>query len=97
MYAVVVLFKIKAESAARFANLVLANAKLSLDEEPKCHQFDVCFNAEKPEEIFLYELYTDKAAFDTHLASDHFLSFAKKTADMVESKELRLYADVVQY
>lgn len=97
MFAVVVIFSLKAEQTADFERLILANAKTSLDTEVSCHQFDVCSNPEKPTEIFLYELYTDRAAFDVHLASEHFKRFAKESEDMVLSKELRLYPSVVQF
>lgn len=34
----------------------------------------------RPNEIFLYELYTDRAAFEAHLASDQFVAFDANVA-----------------
>ncbi|MEM5529132.1 putative quinol monooxygenase [Gammaproteobacteria bacterium AS21] len=96
MFAVVVFFQVKAQFASEFNTLVLKNAKTSLEQESGCHQFDVCFDDAKPGEVFLYELYDDKAAFDVHLASEHFLAFAEASAQMVVDKTLHLYPRVVQ-
>lgn len=96
MFAVVVFFQVKAEFVNEFNALVLNNAQTSLEQESGCHQFDVCFDDDKPGEVFLYELYDDKAAFDVHLASEHFLAFADASEPMVVSKTLHLYPRVVQ-
>ena len=96
MFAVVVFFQVKVEFVNEFNTLILNNAKTSLEQESGCHQFDVCFDDDKPGEVFLYELYDDKAAFDVHLASEHFLAFAEASAQMVVSKTLHLYPRVVQ-
>ena len=97
MFAVVVMFKVKPEASKDFMALILKNAKKSLDEEVSCHQFDVCSLPENPTDVFLYELYSNREAFDVHLASDHFLDFSRATENMVTAKELRLYPKVVQY
>lgn len=97
MYAVVVFFEVKTECIERFRELILANAKTSLAVEDGCHQFDVCLSEEKPNQVFLYELYDDKAAFDLHLASGHFTEFAAATEQMVTDKKLHLYAQVAQF
>ncbi|NQZ31444.1 MAG: antibiotic biosynthesis monooxygenase [Oceanospirillaceae bacterium] len=97
MFAVVVNFTLKAESQNEFMQLILANATTSLESEANCHQFDVCSTIDRPNEVFLYELYADGIAFDTHLASEHFKRFASETEHMVQAKEIRLYPSVVQY
>ena len=42
MYAVTVVFQIKAEAVEDFLPLMIANAEASLKDEPGCRQFDVC-------------------------------------------------------
>ncbi|MEM7522936.1 MAG: antibiotic biosynthesis monooxygenase [Pseudomonadota bacterium] len=39
--------------------------------------------------MFLYEVYDDAAAFDAHLASDHFKDFDAAVAPMVAAKTVR--------
>ena len=91
MYVVTVAFEIRPEVAAAFLSLVLENAGKSLAEEPGCLRFDVCRDEAPddtpPTRIFLYEIYRDRGAFDAHLASAHFQSFAAATRPMVASKQ----------
>ena len=67
MYVVTVEFTIHAEHRARFMTLMLGNARRSRTDEPGCRQFDVCIDDARADEVFLYEIYDDRAAFDAHL------------------------------
>lgn len=96
MFAVVVTFEIKSAEFATFMPLMKANAATSLKDEPDCHQFDVCTDPSKPDHVFLYELYTDKAAFDMHLVSPHFIAFSKATSAMITGKTVNTYTEVAQ-
>ena len=96
MYAVCVTFKLKPGSVAHFLPLMLENAKISLEHETECHQFDVLTDGEKPDQIFLYELYTDRAAFDAHLSSAHFQAFDAATTDMIARKDIQTWDQEAQ-
>lgn len=85
-------FDIKPERFADFLPLMHANAKASLNDEPGCRQFDVLQPIGKPNAVALYEIYDDKAAFDAHLRTPHFLSFDKATADMIAAKRVRAFS-----
>ena len=91
MYVVTVVFAAKPEHLDDFLPAMNANAQASLEREEGCHQFDVCQDPENPNVIFLYELYTDRAAFDVHLASEHFQDFNALTADWVADKQVRTF------
>ena len=71
--------------------LMQTQAKNSLALEPECHQFDVCQDPDDAGTVFLYELYSDEAAFKVHLASDHFKQFDADVADLVTAKEVACY------
>ena len=86
MYVVTVEFTIAPAQWSAFVPLMLENAQRSREGEPGCRQFDVCTDASKPHEVFLYELYDDRAAFDAHLASAHFKAFAQTTQAMIEQR-----------
>ena len=94
MFAVCVTFRIKPDHMARFLPLTLANAQTSLRDEIGCRRFDVLTDPSRPDEVFLYELYEDAAAFDVHLASDHFHAFDKAVGDMIAQKDIRTYTSV---
>jgi len=91
MYVVTVTFDIRPDRIEAFLRLMRVQAENSRNLEEGCHQFDIAFNAESPGRIFLYELYTDRAAFDLHLESAHYQRFAADTADMIITKAVTLY------
>ncbi|MEM7426792.1 MAG: putative quinol monooxygenase [Pseudomonadota bacterium] len=91
MFVITVTFKIAPENIKSFKALMYAQARNSLELEPDCHQFDVCEDGADPGTIFLYELYTDEAAFQLHLASEHFKQFDRDVAPMVLDKQVRSF------
>lgn len=44
--------------------------------EPGCVTFDVNRSLDDDRDFILYEVYTDRAAFDAHVASEHFTDIA---------------------
>jgi (4S)-4-hydroxy-5-phosphonooxypentane-2,3-dione isomerase len=90
MYVVTVEFDIYPEHRAAFLDAVKQQASDSLTKEAACHYFDVCTIENGDDEIvFLYELYDDRAAFDLHLASDHFQTFNAKVSSWTRNKVVR--------
>ncbi|MEO1067334.1 MAG: putative quinol monooxygenase [Pseudomonadota bacterium] len=85
-YVVIVDWHVKLASAEGFARLAKAQAQNSLEQEADCLYFDLCRSGEEPTRFFMYEIYTDRAAFDLHLASDHFKRFSADIADLVDDK-----------
>jgi quinol monooxygenase YgiN len=86
MFVVTVNFVIKDEHIENFSEAMKAQAQNSLNREVGCHQFDVCFDPKDRSRVFLYELYTDKEAFEEHLKTDHFLNFDATVRDWLISK-----------
>lgn len=91
MYVVTVVFEISAGSEEAFRSAVQRQAENSLAREEACRRFDVCLDPARPDRVFLYEIYDDRAAFDAHLASDHFAAFDSQVADMVASKTVETW------
>ena len=92
MYVVAVEFEIKPEKLDDFRAQMIANARASREREPGCRQFDVCADPAKPEFVFLYEVYDDRAAFDAHLAAEHFKAFDRTVSPWIAAKAVRTYA-----
>lgn len=89
MYVVIVDFVIKPENATVFAQAISENAKTSQAQEPECHQFDVCVPPDDPARFFLYEIYTDRAGFEAHLASAHYKKFDQLVGPWTADKKVR--------
>jgi autoinducer 2-degrading protein len=94
MFAVCVTFRLIPGQTIDFMPAMQGNAATSLAEEVGCHRFDVLSDTAKPDLVFLYELYTDRAAFDAHCASQHFQTFDAVTAKMIADKDVTLWDQV---
>ncbi len=90
MYVVLVEFTTHAERFEIFLERVRQQARDSLGLETGCHVFDVCISAERDNYVLLYEVYTDRAAFDTHLASAHFHDFDATVRNWISDKKVTL-------
>jgi autoinducer 2-degrading protein len=89
---VLVEFLVNPSFVAQFRDLIAANAKTSLKREIGCKRFDVLVDPEEPRRFVLYEIYEDEAAFDEHLASSHYLSFADAIENEIEQRSVRRLA-----
>jgi quinol monooxygenase YgiN len=96
MFAVSVIFEIKPGAMDSFLPLMQANAEASLRDEAECLQFDVCMDEERPNEVFLYEVYTNSAAFDHHLKAPHFKHFSQAVAPMINNRNIQTYSKVMR-
>ena len=97
MIAVIVAFELVPGKANEFMPLMQRQAKNSRSLEAGCVQFDICFDSSSPDNIFLYEVYEDRAAFEAHLASDHFKEFVAATGDMVSAKMEQIMDNVHRF
>lgn len=88
LFALTVEFEIAEGAIARFLVLVRDNAARSVEAEPGCLRFDILMpeGAQASRTVLLYEIYTDRAAFDEHLSSEHYRSFDAETRGMVRRK-----------
>jgi quinol monooxygenase YgiN len=86
MYVVTVNFEIESDHVADFRVAVMRQAENSVSREPDCHRFDVSVDGAAPAKFFLYEVYTDEAAFQAHLKTDHYADFNATTTPWVKTK-----------
>lgn len=96
MYAVTVTFTIAPGHMAAFLALIEENAAQSLANEARCHQFDICTDPSVPDQVFLYELYSDRAGFESHMTEPHFKTFDAATAEMIAGKAVQCFETVKQ-
>lgn len=93
-FAITVAFELERGAFPAFLELVTENARQSVEAEPDCLRFDVLtpVDAGSGEQVLLYEIYRDEAAFDAHLASPHFRRFDERTRDLVRRKTVRSFS-----
>lgn len=91
MFAVSVLFEVDDRHLPEFMDAVHRQARNSLDVEKDCRQFDICVDNKDSHRVFLYEIYTDKAAFDAHLKTDHFSDFDQQVKSWLVSKKVECW------
>ncbi|MFT5438965.1 MAG: autoinducer 2-degrading protein [Alphaproteobacteria bacterium] len=86
MYVVTVNFEIEPAHVDGFRTAVMRQAENSVSKEPDCHRFDVSVDGADPAKFFLYEIYTDEAAFQAHLKTAHYADFNATTTPWVKAK-----------
>ena len=91
MFAVVVEFTLHPNKASAFRQRVLQQARDSLEQETQCHVFDVCTDPGRDDFVLLYEVYTNRDAFDAHLQSAHFVDFDQTVRGWVSHKRISVY------
>jgi len=91
MFVVTVEFSVKPLHTDAFLKAVALQARHSLEKEKGCRRFDVAVNSQKHGRVFLYELYTDEAAFNAHLETGHFKNFEAAVRDLLESKTVETW------
>ena len=89
MHVVIVDFTVKPEAVQAFAVAMTEQARVSLETEGGCRQFDVVWSDDAPHRVFLYEIYDSPAAFAAHLDSEHFKRFDRQVAPMIVDKRVR--------
>ena len=90
MIAICVEFEIDPTNLDAFLSIIQKNASESVANEVGCHQFDILQDPQNPTKIFLYELYDDAAAFETHKQASHYLEFNEAISGMIIAKSVRL-------
>ncbi len=88
MLVIVVEFEVRAEFATDFLERVKQQARDTLALENDCAVFDVCLDPVNTCRILLYEVYLNRAAFDAHLQSAHFLAFDAAVKSWVVNKKI---------
>jgi quinol monooxygenase YgiN len=94
MFVVAAELTVDASDHDKFLPHVLENARITRSTETGCRQFDVTLNPDKPGEFFLYEVYDDRAAFDTHQASAHLKAFRANAGAMLKNRNVRFFKRV---
>ena len=91
MFVVTVEFSIHQQHEREFRETVLKQARNSLTLEADCHRFDVSIDARGGSRVFLYEQYTDEAAYQAHRQTPHYHEFSSRVTDWVAQKNIQTW------
>ena len=86
----VVDFRVKPGTKARFLEIIGEHAAQTLANEEGCLQFEVCDPVEGEDRVFLYEMYADEAAFEAHKASPILARTRERYADLLGSRDVHV-------
>lgn len=87
MFAVSVTFTAQPSKIEQLRHLLTEHAARTLRNEAGCRRFDIGTNADRPDEVFLYELYEDEAAFRVHSDAPYLADFFDEAKDLIASKQ----------
>ena len=71
----------------KFVEIAAAHRGRVLDREPGCHHFDVLVQDDAKNQVCLYEVYEDQAAFDLHVGTDYMAAYREQTGGMVVGRD----------
>lgn len=74
MYCLLLKTRLRPGSLEAFMDAMRVNAAASVRDEPGCLVFDVLLDRSDADLVWLYEVYTDEAAFEDHMRTAHFLA-----------------------
>jgi autoinducer 2-degrading protein len=73
---------------SKFVEAIKENAANSV-KEPGCREFNVLVLANRPNHVFLFEVYDNEAALAAHRNTDHFKKFFATAGNMIADRNVR--------
>ncbi len=84
--ALVVHLDIEPEKFDEFVDIARAHGARSAEIEEGCLRFDVMVPEDDPHHVILVELYSDRAALESHWESAHMAAYLDRVSDMILSR-----------
>lgn len=90
MRAIVAYLTAKPGMEAQFQELMTAQAKRCLANEPGCLQFDVAQDPKSPTRFVMLEVYKDDAAIKAHQESQHYKDFRPVVGELLADRKIEV-------
>ena len=81
MYIIISPIQIKPENKEQYVKALVDVARESVNTEPGCLRLDVIQDANDPNRVWVYEIFKDDAALQTHMKLPFFIEFMDATKD----------------
>lgn len=73
-----------------FLAIVHAHGAHSLEVEPGCERFEALVPEDRDDEVTLIEVYSDRAALQSHWDSAHMAAYRERVAGMLGGRQARI-------
>jgi (4S)-4-hydroxy-5-phosphonooxypentane-2,3-dione isomerase len=73
---------------SKFVEAIKENGAASV-KEPGCREFNVLVLANRPNHVFLFEVYDNEAALAAHRETPHFKKYMATTGNLVADRNVR--------
>ena len=90
MFSIFVTINIQPDRIDDFIQATHGDAQGSTRDEPECFRFDLHQDSEVPNRFYLHEVYRDKAGFEAHLNTPHFLEWRSTVRPWFEGEPVRV-------
>ena len=90
MSAIVLIVELKTAPGQRERYLARAreHRRNVIANEPGCQCFDIVVPDDGGDKVYLYEVYADEAAFETHVNTDYMQAYRADTGPMIAERTL---------
>ncbi len=95
LYLQIATLEIHPSQIAAYRLAVEEQAKTAIEKEPGVLALNAVANKDDPTRITVFEIYRDRAAYESHLKAEHFLRYKATVETMVKSLKLTLVSPVV--
>lgn len=85
-FVVIAEFRVKRGRLDAFLAAADDDARHSVADEPGCRRFDVVVPEGDTGTVIFYEIYDDRAAFETHLKTPHLARFREAFPPLIEAE-----------
>ena len=76
------------DQMSKFVEAIKENGANAV-KEPGCREFNITVLANRPNHVFLYEVYDNEAALNTHRQTEHFKKYQAAPANMIADRNVR--------
>jgi len=94
MYVLTVEVEIDPAHVEDYRGVIVQQARISKEREPGCLVFDVARSPDSATRFLLYEVYTDRAAFDFHVQQPHSQQNGASTKPWILRQQISVWTKV---
>jgi quinol monooxygenase YgiN len=84
-------FEIEPASIGMFRAAITKQGEVTRQRENGCRRVDICFDKKIAERCLVYTVFTDEAAYNHHIITDHYTIFDEISLPWIVSRTLEFW------